>query len=249
MNSKTKNIAASVHAKLLNVARERSLQFNLILPRYGVERLLYRLSRSPYSERFVLKGAMLFALWSSIPHRSTKDLDLLGYGDTTLEALAQVFKALCITSVEDDGLVFDPSSVDAHEIKSHNEYVGARITLMAQLGAARIPLQIDIGTGDAVIPPAQEVTYPTLLEQPAPRVKAYRMESVIAEKMHAMAQHGMQNTRMKDYYDLYYLQQNFDFLYAPCREAIVATFTRRRDSVPRHLPLGLTSTFSQDPIK
>jgi predicted nucleotidyltransferase component of viral defense system len=197
--SEARNIAASVHARLLNLAREREIQFNLILPRYGVERLLYRLSRSEHSSRFVLKGASLFALWSEMPHRSTRDLDLLGSGDSSLAALAATFREICLLDVEDDGLRFDETSVKSQEIKSLDEYVGARVTLMAHLGTARLPLQVDIGIGDAVVPPAEEVTYPTLLDQPAPRLRAYRMETAIAEKLHAMAIHGMQNTRTHGY--------------------------------------------------
>lgn len=247
--SKARNIAASVHARLLNLAREREIQFNLILPRYGVERLLYRLSRSEHSSRFVLKGASLFALWSEMPHRSTRDLDLLGFGDSSLAALAATFREICLLDVEDDGLRFDETSVTSQEIKSLDEYVGARVTLMAHLGTARLPLQVDIGIGDAVVPPAEDVTYPTLLDQPAPRLRAYRMETAIAEKLHAMAIHGMQNTRMKDYFDIYYLSRHFNFAREPLSLAIGATFRRRGSSPLAELPLGLTGTFASDSLK
>jgi predicted nucleotidyltransferase component of viral defense system len=225
------------------------MQFNLILARYGVERLLYRLSRSEHSSRFVLKGASLFALWSELPHRSTRDLDLLGFGDSSLAALAETFREFCLLAVEDDGLRFDAASVNAQEIKSLDEYVGARVTLMAHLGTARLPLQVDIGIGDAVVPPADEVTYPTLLDQPAPRLRAYRMETVIAEKLHAMTIHGMQNTRMKDYFDIYYLSRRFNFEREPLAMAIEATFKRRGSTPLLGLPLGLTVTFASDPLK
>lgn len=247
--SEGRNVAASVHARLLNLARERGMQFNLILSRYGVERLLYRLSCSKHSSRFVLKGASLFALWSEMPHRSTRDLDLLGFGNSSLSALAETFRDICHLDVEDDGLRFDEASVKSQEIKSLDEYVGARVTLTAYLGTARLPLQVDIGIGDAVVPPAEEVIYPTLLDQPAPRLRAYRMETVIAEKLHAMAIHGMQNTRMKDYFDIYYLLRHFNFECESLKLAIEATFKRRGSSPLTNLPLGLTETFANNPLK
>ncbi len=243
------NVAASVHARLLNLAQKKGIQFNLILLRYGVERLLYRFSCSKHANRFVLKGATLFALWSEMPHRSTKDLDLLGFGDSSLTALNGTFREICRLEVENDGLRFDETSVKSQEIKSLDEYVGARVTLMAYLGSAKLPLQIDIGIGDALVPPAEEVIYPTLLDQPAPRLKAYCRETVIAEKFHAMVVHGMQNTRMKDYFDIYYLSQNFSFVRERLVVAIEATFSRRGTSVSTSLPLGLTTTFANDSLK
>jgi predicted nucleotidyltransferase component of viral defense system len=244
-----RNVAASVRARLLNLAQKQGTQFNLILVRYGVERLLYRLSRSEHSSRFILKGAALFALWTEMPHRSTRDLDLLGFGDASLTTLAEIFRELCGVEVEDDGLRFEPASVSAKEIKSLDEYVGARIVLMAYLGTVRLPLQVDIGIGDAVVPPAHEVTYPTLLDHPAPRLRAYRMETVIAEKLHAIVVHGMQNTRMKDYFDLYYLSQRFNFDRESLILAIEATFKRRASNRLIELPLGLTGTFADNPLK
>ena len=249
MTDKPKNIPASVHARLLNIARERNVPFNLMLQRYGIERLLYRLGYSKHGSRFVLKGAMLFELWSDFPHRSTRDLDLLGFGDGSIAATKATFEDLCALNVEDDGLQFDSSAIVVEEIKSLDEYVGRRVRFHALLGSARIPLQVDIGIGDAVVPPAEEVTYPTLLDFPAPRLKAYSMETVLAEKLHAIVVHGMPNTRMKDYFDLHYLSRKFSFASESVRISIVATFERRGTKMPTSLPLGLTSEFSDEKVK
>jgi len=249
MTEKPKNIPASVHARLLNIARERNAPFNLMLQRYGIERLLYRLARSKHGSRFILKGAMLFELWSDVPHRSTRDLDLLGFGDGSIAATKATFEELCALNVEDDGLQFDKSAIIVEEIKSLDEYVGTRVRFVALLGSARIPIQVDIGVGDAVVPPAEEVTYPTLLDFPAPRLKAYSMETVVAEKLHAIVVHGMLNTRMKDYFDLHYLAKKFSFTSQALRPSIVATFERRGTTVPSSLPLGLTAEFSGERVK
>lgn len=249
MVKEVKNTTASIHAKLLNLARSRKIPFNLILPRYGIERFLYRLSQSQYRSRFVLKGAMLFSLWSEVPHRSTRDLDLLGYRDAQTDTMAAIFKEICSIKVEDDGLLYDESTIESEEIKALDEYVGTRVTLMAFLGSAKIPLQIDIGIGDAVVPAPEELTYPTLLDQPAPHLYVYHMETVIAEKFHAIVEHGMRNTRMKDYFDLYYLSRKFSCSGERLYNAIHATFSRRGTDVPNELPLGLTMTFSEDELK
>lgn len=249
MNDKPKNFPASVHARLLNIARERNVPFNLILARFGIERLLYRIAHSKHGSRFVLKGAMLFELWSDVPHRSTRDLDLLGFGDGSVAATKATFEDLCALSVADDGLQFDSSTIVVDEIKSLDEYVGTRVKLTAMLGSARLPLQIDIGIGDAIVPSAEEVTYPTLLDFPAPRLKAYSMETVIAEKLHAVVVHGMLNTRMKDFFDLHYLSKKFPFEGAAVRNSIVATFERRGTARPTALPLGLSAEFYRDKVK
>lgn len=247
MTEGAKNISASIHARLLNLARKQGIAFDLILVRYGIERLLYRLSISPYSSQFVLKGAMLFSLWSQHPHRSTRDLDLLGFGE--IESFKKIFESICELSFDDDGLVFDSSSITVEEIKSLDEYIGTRVTFVAFLGKAKIPIQVDIGIGDVLVPQAQQVSYPTLLDHPAPCLTAYAMETVISEKLHAIVHHGMRNTRMKDYFDLYYLSQHFEFEGGLLKRAIVATFERRGTRVPKELPLGLTTTFSKDPGK
>jgi Nucleotidyl transferase AbiEii toxin, Type IV TA system len=238
------NLAASVHQRLLNLSQERREDFNLILTRYAIERLLARLAQAGYAGQFVLKGALLFAIWTGRLHRPTRDLDLLGYGDSSEEKLGKLFKDLCAVEMKADGLVFDPDSVRVTEIREEQEYGGQRVHLLATLGRARIPLQIDIGFGDAVTPAAEQVEYPALLELPGPRLWAYPKESVVAEKLHAMVALGVLNSRMKDFYDVWTMAQVFPFDGHTLCRAIWSTFERRRTEIPSSAPAGLTAKFA-----
>jgi len=220
-----------------------------VLNRYGLERWLYRLSRSPHRDRFVLKGAMLFTLWSKEPHRKTRDLDLLGFGAKSIPEWEQVFRQVCLMEVEPDGLEMLADSVRGEIIRVEEEYAGTRIKLIAMLGKARIPLQIDVGFGDAVTPAPQEISFPTMLDFPAPSLRAYRPETVIAEKFHAMVDLGLRNTRMKDFYDVWKLSQQFEFDGETMVEAIRATFSRRQTALPAGVPLALSDKFASDPLK
>ncbi|MBI4391296.1 MAG: nucleotidyl transferase AbiEii/AbiGii toxin family protein [candidate division NC10 bacterium] len=241
-----KDVAASVRQRLLNRARERGEDFQLVLTHYAVERLLYRLSRSAHHERFVLKGAMLFSVWSGVPHRATRDLDLLGYGDSAVAALERVFREICRTTVEEDGLEFPEASLRGEEIRDEQDYQGVRLAFLARLAGARIPIRVDIGFGDTVSPPPETVTYPTLLNFPAPRLLAYSREGVVAEKFQAMVVLGIANSRMRDFFDLWYLAQWFEFVGPRLCGAIQATFSRRKTPVPPHIPLALTAEFHRD---
>src|SRR5205085_11881243 len=219
------------------------------LSRYARERLLYRLSTSDYRERFVLKGALLCSYWAGAPHRPTRDLDLLGRGEPDVALLDDGFRDLCRVEAEPDGLTFLEESVRGEKIKEEEEYEGVRLRLTATLGNARIPLQVDVGFGDAVVPPPEEVTFPTLLGMPAPRLRAYRRETVVAEKFEAMVKLGMLNSRMKDFYDVWELSWRFDFEGGVLSAAIRATFERRGTPVPAETPLALTPTFCDDAQK
>jgi predicted nucleotidyltransferase component of viral defense system len=196
-----RNVAASVRQRLLALSRERIEPFDLTLVRYGSERLLYRLSQSHYVDRFLLKGAMLFRVWTEETHRPTRDIDLLGFGANDTDELAQIFREVSQTDVEPDGLVFRPETVKAESIREEAAYAGIRITMEAKLENARIPIQVDIGFGDAVTPGPEEVQYPVLLDLPAPRLRSYPVYTVIAEKLEAMVLLGEANSRMKDFYD------------------------------------------------
>ena len=246
--SGSKNIAASVKARLLNVAAKRGEEFNLVLARYGIERLLFRLSQSTHAERFLLKGAMLFAVWDDRTHRPTRDLDLLGFGPTEKEALVTVFQEVTTTPVAADGLDFDQSSIHAEEIREDNTYGGVRLRLMAKLGNAEVPIQIDVGAGDAVTPAPEEAVFPTLLDFPAPRIRAYPVYTVVAEKFEAMAKLGAANTRMKDFYDLWFISRRFEFDPAMLLKAIEATFARRQ-TVLSASPEVFTVSFANDTTK
>lgn len=237
------DVAASVRQRLLNLSRERGEDFQLTLVYYALERLLYRLSRSALRERFVLKGAMLFSVWSGPPHRATRDLDLLGKGPHDVAALAKDFRTICQTPVEDDGLTFLVESIIGEEIRDGEEYESVRLSFEARLGVARIPIQVDIGFGDVVLPKPVSLTYPTLLDFPAPRLLAYPRETVIAEKFQSMVELGIANSRMKDFFDLWSLGRQFEFEGGGLSRAIHGTFERRRTPLPTAPPLCLTAEF------
>ena len=246
---KPSNLPASVRQRLMNLANRTRQDFGLVLTKYALERLLYRLSLSKHRDTFILKGALLFELWTSQPYRATRDLDLLGQGDDALDRFRKIFADLCFKMVEDDGLVLLTGSIRVERIREEEEYAGVRVLLEARLGSARIPLQIDIGFGDIVTPAAVEVAYPTLLDFPAPHLWAYPQESVVAEKFEAMVKLGIANSRMKDFYDLYVLSREFEFDGASLSAAIAATFERRQTMLPSSAPLALTSEFCDTPAK
>ena len=246
--SAPKNIAASVKARLQNVAGKRGDDFNLLLLRYGIERLLFRLSQTSYADKFLLKGAMLFVVWDEKTHRPTRDLDLLGFGPSEKEDLIRVFQEVTATPVVDDGIVFDPKSVHADDIREDNVYAGVRIRLMGKLGTAEIPVQVDVGTGDAVTPAPETAAFPALLDFPAPQVRTYPVYTVVAEKFEAMVKLGTANTRMKDFHDVWFLAHRFEFDGLTLRKAIEATFARRQTVLPPP-PEPFTDAFANDPTK
>lgn len=243
------NVAHSVRDRLLSIARRDGIDFNFILSRYAVERFLYRLAKSEHRDRFILKGAMLFAVWTHRPHRPTRDLDLLGLGDLSEASVRGIFQSVFEEPVEPDGLAFDPESIAVSEIRAEEEYQGRRVKALARLGTAKVFLQVDIGIGDAVTPPPEEVTFPVLLDMPAPKLRAYARETVIAEKLQAMAALGMLNSRMKDLYDIWTMAQQFEFDGSVLAEAIRATLDRRNTSVADELPAALTDEFGGDAVK
>ena len=250
MKKSPRNIAASVRQRLLNLSKASGVDYNQLLIRYAIERLLYRLSRSRHRENFVLKGAMLFVIWEGSPHRPTQDVDLLGFGDRSPERIATVFRELCETSVEDDGITFAANTVQAEEIRTTDEYGGVRVRFTASLGGAIIRVQADIGFGDAITPASPESDYPTLLpNQPAPHLRVYPRETVVAEKLEAIAKLGMLNTRFKDYYDLRYLAERFEFDGSVLAAAIAATFERRGTPLLPALLAGLSPAFGMDSVK
>lgn len=239
------NLAASVRARLLNVAKVQDSDFQQVLVRFALERILYRLTRSPHADRFLLKGALLFTLWYDMPHRATRDVDLLGFGASDLGSVAQVFREVVAIAV-DDGIVFDPASVTVEPIRKEAGYGGVRV-VAAELAKARCRTQIDVGFGDAVVPDPVDSVYPVLLEDlPAPRLRAYPTYTVVAEKLHAIALLGMANSRLKDYFDLSVLLEREVLDLDLLAKAIRATFERRGMAVPVELPVGLTDEFAQD---
>lgn len=240
------DLAASVRARLLNIAKAEQTDFNSVLVRYALERFLYRLGQSAHADHFVLKGAMLFNLWYAMPHRPTRDVDLLGFGPSDLQAIAQAFREI-VSEVAEDGIVFDAASVRVEEIRKNAGYAGARVIVSAELARARCKTQIDVGFGDAVTPGPVDAVYPVLLADfAAPRLRTYPVYTVIAEKLHAMVLLGMTNSRLKDYLDLSVLLEREVLDPATLAAAIAATFTRRGTALPTELPIGLSDEFSND---
>lgn len=244
-----RNVEASVRARLLNRAHETKQDFNLVLSRYAMERLLYRVSKSQYADQFLLKGALLFDLWFDIPHRPTRDIDFLGFGSPELSDIEVIFKNICTKKIN-DGVIYLPESVRVTEMRADANYAGVRVTLLGLIDGARCQLQIDIGFGDAVTPGPENVEYPVMLaEFEAPQLRAYPRYTVVAEKFEALTSLGIANSRMKDYFDLWILSRHADFDGDILRKAVRETFIRRRTALTQQAPFGLTDTFVQDTQK
>jgi len=243
----TSNFGASVRQKLLNLRDKTGEDFNALLTQFAIERFLYRLSRSTLADRFVLKGAMLFRVWSGCLHRPTKDIDLLGSGEATTAAVAAMIRQIITTAVEDDGILFDADSVQAEEIRENQEYGRIRVTFKAMLDNAIVPLQVDVGFGDAITPAAEDRVYPVLIAMAAPRLRMYPVETVIAEKLEAAVKLGMINSRMKDFYDLLEIFRKYPHDDRLLALAVAQTFARRGTPLPRTVPSGLSDEFGSDP--
>ncbi len=244
-----KNVVASVQARLVERSRELGVEHQLTLARFAGERLLYRLSTSEFADRFILKGAAMLLMWLGEPIRPTKDVDLLGFGDTSADALRRVFVALCAIDAADDGLTFVADSIQVEPIREDQEYGGMRVKLIALLGNVRIPLQVDIGAGDAVVPPPEFREFPGLLDLPRATLRMYRPETSIAEKTEAMVRLGLANSRMKDFFDIHELAATHAFDGDILRRAFAATFARRGTAIPAARPLALTAEFAGNPQK
>lgn len=249
MKKSDEALAASVQARLHNHARGKALDYNRVLERYALERFLYRLSRSPHGERFVLKGAMMMVVWLGEDIRPTRDADLLGYGELGDEALLAIFREVCKIEVAPDGMDFRPDTLTIKDIREDDPYGGRRITLQSRLGKARLPVQIDVGIGDAVTPEPEWRIYPSLLDMPPARLRAYRPETSIAEKFHVIVSLGTVNSRMKDFFDIAMLAERESFDGATLAAAIRATFERRNTALPEEPPAALTPVFWDNPDK
>jgi hypothetical protein len=245
---KSKNNAASIRARLLTLAQSKGEDYQRVLGRFAIERFLYRLGCSPYRDKFAIKGATLFTLWTGQTHRPTKDLDLLGRGSSAIGEVEQTIRSICGVQ-EEDGIAFDSASVEGTRIKEDDEYDGVRIKLQAELAGARIPMQIDIGFGDAVYPEPELVSFPVLLPMEAPLIRAYPRAASIAEKFHAMVTLDIRNSRMKDFYDIWFMANTWTFDMASLRKAIVASFERRGSTIPAGVPFALTDDFLNDSQK
>ncbi|GGE05453.1 nucleotidyl transferase AbiEii/AbiGii toxin family protein [Rhizobium leguminosarum bv. viciae] len=248
MAKEIRNVGASVRARLLQLAKASGQSFDLVLTRFALERLLFRLSQSPHADRFVLKGAMLMMSWFDNPHRGTRDLDLLGFGDPSPDPMLETFREI-LAQEADDGVTFDADTLHVDRIREALDYGGLRLRVITSISGARINLTIDIGFGDALEPGVEVLDYPSMLDFPMPRLRAYARETVIAEKFQAMVMLGRVNSRMKDFYDIWILSRSFDFSDDRLARAIAATFDRRETPIPIDLPDALTDAFAKDQQK
>jgi hypothetical protein len=244
-----RNLAASVRARLFNKAKKDGVNFQRLLVRYALERVLYRLSISPEKDHFLLKGALLFDLWYDVPMRPTRDIDLLGFGLAEIPHLVAVFEGICLLDV-DDGISFDVKSLKAEDIRKESNYSGTRLTLTGVIDNAKCPVQIDIGFGDAVTPAPELAIYPFMFDDmPAPSLRVYPRYTVVAEKLEAIITLGMANTRMKDYFDLWVILLDTPLDQKILSQAVVATVTNRRTKMPNGFPVGLSEQFGADTQK
>jgi predicted nucleotidyltransferase component of viral defense system len=246
MSTSKSNPAESIRHRLRDKLRANNEDIQFGLTRYAIERFLYRLGRSSQRNRFILKGAALFALWGGAVYRPTRDLDFTSYGSSKEADVLDAIREICLIPCDGEEMIFIPESLSAETIRDETEYQGLRVRLTAALGGSRIPVQIDIGFANAIEPPPQEVQYPTLLGDPAPTIRAYPTEAVIAEKLHAMVSLGERNSRYKDFYDLYVLSRQFLFEGPILVKAIDATFKRRRTAIDFALPSALQPRFYED---
>jgi predicted nucleotidyltransferase component of viral defense system len=242
------NIAASVRQRLLNLARSEGRDFQTLLVAFSLERLIYRLSKSPHRDKFVLKGGMLVTLWTTDPGRFTRDIDFLAFGETGDAALTAIFSEILALET-DDGLEFSIDTITTTDIREDQVYGGKRLRTVAHLGKTEIPITIDLGFGDALPDPHYEIEYGSILDFEAARIRAYSPATVIAEKFQAVVALGLINGRMKDFYDLWAIPRATKIDPADLRAAIAATFDRRNTSIPTEAPQGLSVAFAEDPAK
>lgn len=243
------DIPKSISHKLLNYSKSIQSDYNLILTRYGLERFLFRLGISEYAKSFLLKGASLFIVWQGQGFRSTRDIDLLGLGAPDIDKIKEIFLKIINQKCVEDGIVFDSSSLKVSVIRKDQLYGGLRVTVVAFLGNARIPVQVDIGYGDIVFPNPEEILFPPILDIPAPKLKAYSKYTVMAEKTEATISLGVANSRMKDIYDICVLCRSFEFDGELLCQTIKRTFKNRKTTIPQTIPISFTETFYNDTSK
>lgn len=243
------NLPQSVRDRLLNLARDRGEDYNHILIRYGLERVLYRLSKSKYRDHFVLKGATLFVYWYGKTHRPKLDVDLHSHEKMKIDDVQRITNEVCRVEVQDDGLTFDLDTIQGEEIREGKAYQGVRVKLKAKIGKANVPIQLDIGFGDSLAPGTEIIDFPTLLDFPSPKLRAYRPVTSIAEKCQFMVEAGVFNSRMKNYYDVWYLSQNTEIDGSLLLEAVKKTFKRRKTDVPTGKPPSLGTEFVENGLK
>jgi predicted nucleotidyltransferase component of viral defense system len=243
-----RDIGASVRQRLLNKSRTQGRPFQELIQYFAMERFLYRLAKSPYSDRFVLKGALLLTAWRAPQSRPTMDIDLAGRVDNQLDHIKEIVARVCEVDVEPDGIAFNRTSMDVSRINEDADYEGVRVQFHATLARARIPMQLDIGFGDVITPGPTDIEYPSLLDFPAPVLRAYPKETVVAEKLEALTALGLLNSRLKDFYDVALLSRMYPFEGERLVKAISATFRHRGTTIEPE-PIGLTKAYCDDPAR
>jgi len=246
MKKEIENIEASIKDQLQNNAKETNRPFAEVLQYYGMERFLYRVSQSKYTDKLILKGALMFTVWHVPERRITLDIDFLARYDNQIASIEKIIKDVCKTTVVQDGLAFDPANVKGQRIKEDADYEGVRVKFLGLLARSRIPMQIDIGFGDSIYPKAKEIEYPVILDLPKPRIKGYPAESVISEKFEAMVKLGLLNSRMKDFYDIWLMMRQFKFSGQKLVEALKRTFKHRKTPLPEKSPLFAEEIYDEN---
>jgi predicted nucleotidyltransferase component of viral defense system len=245
MTGTPRNTATSIQARLKNEAEEQGKPFAEVLQYYGMERFLYRLSKSEYVDKFILKGGLLLYGWNVPLRRPTRDIDFRGYLDNSRKTILQAIRNIMTETVAEDGIEFDPNTINLEETQIDADYEGVRVKFTGYLRKSRIPMQVDIGFSDVLASRVVRVDYPTLLDDTkAPRLKGYPKESIVSEKFHAMIRHAELNSRFKDYYDIWLISETFEFEGQSLQKAIQATFKQRDTELPAGQPVGLTSMFA-----
>lgn len=239
------NLQASVRARLQNNAKETNRPFAEVLQYYGMERFLYRFSKSEYANKFVLKGALLFTVWQISERRTTRDIDFLARFDNRVENIETVVRSVCDLAVEPDGLIFDAKTVQGRKIKEDADYEGVWVKFIGFLDRSRIPIQIDFGFGDIVYPKTMTIDYPVILDFPKPHLKGYPIESVVSEKIEAMVKLGLLNSRMKDFFDIWLMMHQFDFNGVNLMGALKKTFNHRKTDIPKGRPLFAAEIYDE----
>jgi len=229
------NIPASVRVKLLNKARKNKRPFKEILQYFAMERFLYRLSISQHSHKFFLKGAFMFTAWNFNEHRATMDIDMLAKTSNDLENLVSIVQEICELRPDiDDGIIFDGQSVIGKESQVNREYAGIQLKFYGKLNNARFQMKLDIGFGDIIFPSPASIAYPTILEFPYPHLRGYTVETVIAEKFETIVSRGLDNSRMKDFYDIWTLLRQINFKKSDLFKSIRLTFSNRHTNLNKN---------------
>jgi predicted nucleotidyltransferase component of viral defense system len=242
MSIEKKNLPESVYVRLKNIALKKKRPTQEILRYYAMERFLYRLSTSQYKRSFFLKGGLMLMVWNPSTHRATIDIDLLAIADNSVENIGRIIREICLCSAPDDGIRFNSSDLVLTESQIETEYTGLSARFSADLHTAKLPLRIDIGFSDKIFPRPAPVDYPTLLDFPPPELQGYTPEMMIAEKLDAMVKLGLANSRMKDFYDIWTILNQFQIEQEKIAPIIRKVFQNRR-TIVREIPKAFSEAF------